>query len=183
MQPGGWTQTIAKLDARGAVTGVQLLRVRDTTMGEPVEYCRVAIATREGWYVTPEEQHCRGGIVGMSTVETKALSIEWIEGTTVPTFVLTTSRREERGENYETGDGQYHPSTGVYDVERAQFCSAPASSPPRCSAEYIIGCYDDRHPKKWRKVAWSVENDTVALPLHKNVECTAGRSLGEAVRD
>jgi len=80
-------------------------------MGAPVEYCRVAIATRQGWYVTPEEQHCRGGIVGMSTVETKALSIEWIEGTTEPTFVLATSRRVERGENYETGDGQYHHST------------------------------------------------------------------------
>jgi hypothetical protein len=152
-------------------------------MGEPIEYCWIAIDTGDGWYVTRNEERCRGGIAGMSTVETTALSLEWIDGAADPTFVLTTRRREERGENYQVGDGEYRPSTGVYVTERARFCSAPASSPPRCSAEYIIGCHDANHPNRWRTATWSFENGSGAISVGRKVDCSAGRSLGDAVRD
>jgi hypothetical protein len=165
------------------VSGVQLLRVRNDSGGGPTESCRIAIGTRDGWYVTRNEQRCRGGPEGMSTVATTALSLEWIEGTSDPTFVLTTRQREERGEWVESGEGEYHPVTGGYVLELARFCSAPASSPPRCSADYIIGCHNADYPDKWRTAAWSFENGSGVISFRRKMECNAGRSLGDEVRD
>jgi hypothetical protein len=49
----------------------------------------------------------------MSTVETRVRSLAWIEGTTAPTFMLISRRRESRGENTERGDGKYVMGTNT----------------------------------------------------------------------
>jgi len=180
LRRGAWTREVATLEPRGGVLGVQLLRVEDNPMGETVEYCRIAIATRDGWYVTREDQRCQGGITGMFTVETKALSLQWIDGTTVPTCVLITHGLELRGENAERGDGTYVMFDAPYGLERARICSLPPNSPPRCSPEYTVGCRD--YHRKWRKVSWSIEGGVAKIPLQKAVECDAGGSLGEPIR-
>jgi hypothetical protein len=101
--------------------------------GHPVEYCRIGIATADGWYVNQGLDHCQGDD-GSVSVETETLALTWTEGTPDPAFVITVRRR--------TGEPVYLDDQQTVGVDRAEtestrLCVVPAKGPPRCGPESI----------------------------------------------
>ena len=181
-EPGRWNRTVRTLGSRGGVRAVQLLRVRDSMVGVPVEYCRIGIETSDGWYFTEGEDYCQGSFGEMSAVETEAISLAWVAGTPDPAFVLVTRRRKQRTEygpdDESTVDGRGRKRETGEEMERARLCVVPSQSAPRCGAEYALACYDNEGHR--REAHWSVNQGALTFAPN-TAECRSGEKLGEPV--
>jgi hypothetical protein len=176
MAPGRWNRRVKPLGARGRVRGVRLFRVRTSHAGVPVESCRIAVATADGWYVDLEGQDCQGDF-GSMVRRTEARTLAWADGTPDPAFVITV----HHGEDHQAFlPGKQRPvGMDSEETERARLCTVPADGPPRCGPEHVVACQDREH--RWRKAALTVTNGALAAPPGPKVECDSGAVLGAAI--
>jgi hypothetical protein len=180
-EPGRWSRSLEIRGARADSPAVRLLRVKGNEAGVPVEYCRIGVQSRDGWYVTTDEEHCQGTFGEMFSVETEALSLTWVEGAPAPTFVLTTRRTQGSTEYEERSDGSRRKIPTGDEARRARVCTIPADAAPRCSGEYLVGCYDGRH--RWRETHGSVEQGSLTVARSERATCNSGLRLGTPIRD
>jgi hypothetical protein len=175
MQPGRWGGRVKPLAARGRVRAVRLFRVRSSMAGVPVEYCRIAVDTADGWYVKSDGRTCKGDF-GSGSRWAEVLGLAWADGAPDPAFVITV--HESHDELVYRGDD---PQVGVdrTKAEVAQLCSVPANGPPVCGPEWIAACQDSRD-RRWRRAKLTVEKGALTARPDAKVECASGGVLGEA---
>jgi hypothetical protein len=177
MQPGRWNRRVKMLGARGRVHEVRLFRVGDSVAGIPVEYCRIAVATADGWYVNLGLDHCQGGDFGSGLVQTETLTLIWADGGPDPAFVITVRRREDEA----TFINAEQPTVGVVsdETERARLCVVPSNGPPHCGPEHVAACRDA--DRRWRKASLILENGRLVARPDPKVACRSGFALGAAL--
>ncbi|HTQ06925.1 MAG TPA: hypothetical protein VMI54_23870 [Polyangiaceae bacterium] len=180
LAPGRWDRSVKRSGARADSPRVRLIRVRDDMAGLSVEYCRIGIQGRDGWYFTSETEICQGTYGELATAETRARSLTWVNAAPDDAFVLTTRARRERGEYGEGSDGRARVvGADIDDTELATPCVVPATGAPRCGGQYRVGCED--HDQNWREAHGSLTRGKLTFPASERVECGSGDLLGSVV--
>jgi hypothetical protein len=121
---GSWNSR--QLTARGAIQHVELLRIKDSIAGAQREYCRVAVSTAAGVFVSDEEEPCQGVVGPGRYVSTRLRALSWLTDAPGMLFKIEIEQSFEGLQRF------------------AMVCSVGASGVPSCGPWHSLQCQDEQ---------------------------------------
>ena len=143
------------------IRDARLRRISASPFGAPLEICRVALRTAQGWWIreADDDPTCKGPIGPSSVIKTHA---DTVARTARGRLITVESTIETERRNYDPGPGGNRVAN--YELERRRvmrLCGVGPSGTPSCTPEITTGCNDTQGTM--RTVSWRITEDTLYL--------------------